>query len=96
MAKLRPLGDKILIKRVEAESKTKSGIVLPDTAKEKPKRGKVLAVGDGKRLDNGERAPFGVKKGDEVIFASYAGTEIKLDGEELMIMSEDDILAVVE
>jgi chaperonin GroES len=96
MAKLRPLGDKILVKRVEAESKTKSGIVLPDTAKEKPKRGKILAVGDGKRLDNGERAPFNVKKGDEVIFASYAGTEIKLDGEELMIMAEEDILAVVE
>jgi len=96
MAKLRPLGDKILVKRVEAESKTKSGIVLPDTAKEKPKRGKILAVGDGKRLDTGERAPVNVKKGDEVIFASYAGTEIKLDGEELMIMSEDDILAVVD
>jgi len=96
MSKLRPLGDKILIKRVEAESKTKSGIVLPDTAKEKPKRGKVLSVGEGKRLDTGERAPVNVKKGDEVIFASYAGTEIKLDGEELMIMSEDDVLAVVE
>jgi chaperonin GroES len=96
MAKLRPLGDKILVKRVEAESKTKSGIVLPDSAKEKPKRGKILAVGDGKRLDNGERAPFSVKKGDEVIFTSYAGTEIKLDGEELMIMSEEDILAVVD
>src|SRR5689334_22469160 len=96
MAKLRPLGDKILVKRVEAESKTKSGIVLPDTAKEKPKRGKVLSVGEGKRLDSGERAPVNVKKGDEVIFASYAGTEIKLDGEELMIMSEDDILAIVE
>jgi chaperonin GroES len=96
MPKLRPLGDKILVKRVEAESKTKSGNVLPDTAKEKPKRGKILAVGDGKRLDNGERAPVSVKKGDEVIFTSYAGTEIKLDGEELMIMSEDDVLAVVE
>ena len=96
MAKLRPLGDKILVKRVEAESKTKSGIVLPDTAKEKPKRGKVLSVGDGRRLDNGERASFSVKKGDEVIFTSYAGTEIKIDGEELIIMSEDDILAVVE
>jgi chaperonin GroES len=96
MAKLRPLGDKILIKRVEAETKTKSGIVLPDSAKEKPKRGKVLSVGEGKRLDSGERAPLGVKKGEEVIFASYAGTEIKLDGEELIIMSEDDILAVVE
>jgi chaperonin GroES len=96
MAKLRPLADKILVKRLEAESKTKSGIVLPDTAKEKPKRGTVLALGDGKRLENGERAKFNVKKGDQVIFASYAGTEIKVDGEELMIMSEDDILAVVE
>jgi chaperonin GroES len=96
MAKLRPLGDKILIKRVEAETKTKSGIVLPDTAKEKPKRGKVVSVGDGRRLESGERQPFAVKKGDEVIFASYAGTEIKLDGEELMIMSEEDILAIVE
>lgn len=96
MAKLRPLGDKVLVKRVEAESKTKSGIVLPDTAKEKPKRGKILSVGDGRRLETGERAPFSVKKGDEVIFTSYAGTEIKLDGEELIIMSEDDILAVVE
>lgn len=94
--KLRPLGDKILVKRVEAESKTKSGIVLPDSAKEKPKRGKVIAVGDGRRLENGDRAPFNVKKGDEVIFTSYAGTEVKIDGEELMIMSEDDILAVVE
>ena len=96
MPKLRPLGDKILVKRLEAESKTKSGIVLPDAAKEKPKRGKVLSVGDGRRLETGERAPFSVKKGDEVIFTSYAGTEIKLDGEELIIMSEDDILAVVE
>jgi chaperonin GroES len=82
MAKLRPLGDKILVKRVEAESKTKSGIVLPDS--------------DGKRLDTGEKAPFTVKKGDEVIFTSYAGTEIKLDGEEIIIMSEDDVLAVVD
>jgi len=96
MAKLRPLGDKILIKRVEAESKTKSGIVLPDSAKEKPKRGKVLSVGDGKRLDNGEKAPFTVKKGDEVIFNNYAGTEIKLEGEEVIIMSEDDVLAIVD
>jgi chaperonin GroES len=96
MAKLRPLGDKILVKRVEAETKTKSGIVLPDSAKEKPRRGKVISLGDGKRLENGERAAWNVKKGDEVIFASYAGTEVKIDGEELMIMSEDDILAVVE
>ena len=96
MAKLRPLGDKILVKRVEAETKTKSGIVLPDSAKEKPKRGKIIAVGDGKRLDNGERAKFSVKKGDEVLFTSYGGTEIKVEGEELLIMSEDDVLAVVE
>ena len=96
MAKLRPLGDKILVKRVEAESKTKSGIVLPDSAKEKPKRGKILAVGTGKRLDNGDLAQLSVKKGDEVIFTSYAGTELKLDGEEVMIMSEDDVLAIVE
>ena len=96
MAKLRPLGDKILVRRVEAETKTKSGIVLPDSAKEKPKRGKIIALGDGKRLESGERAPWNVKKGDEVIFASYAGTEVKIDNEELMIMSEDDILAVVE
>lgn len=96
MAKLRPLGDKILVKRVEAETKTKSGIVLPDSAKEKPKRGKIIAIGDGKRLENGDRAPFSVKKGDEVLFTSYAGTEIKVDGEELMIMSEDDILAIVD
>jgi chaperonin GroES len=96
MAKLRPLGDKILVKRVEAETKTKSGIVLPDSAKEKPKRGTVIAVGEGKRLDNGTRAPMHLKKGDEVLFTSYAGTEIKLDGDELMIMSEDDVLAVVE
>ena len=96
MAKLRPLGDKILVKRVEAETKTKSGIVLPDSAKEKPKRGKVLAIGEGKRLDDGKLAPMDVKKGDEVLFTSYAGTEIKLDGEEILIMSVDDVLAVVE
>ncbi len=96
MAKLRPLGDKILVKRVEAESKTKSGIVLPDSAKEKPKRGKVLAIGDGRRLDNGERAALTVKKGDEVLFTSYGGTEVKIDGEEVLVMSEDDVLAVVE
>ena len=96
MAKLRPLGDKILVRRLEAETKTKSGIVLPDSAKEKPKRGKIISLGDGKRLESGERAAWNVKKGDEVIFTSYAGTEVKIDGEELMIMSEDDILAVVE
>lgn len=96
MAKLRPLGDKILVKRLEAETKTKSGIVLPETAREKPKRGKVLSIGAGKRLDSGELSTFNVKKGDEVIFTSYAGTEVKIDGEELLIMSEDDVLAVIE
>jgi chaperonin GroES len=96
MAKLRPLGDKILVKRVEAETKTKSGIVLPDSAKEKPKRGKVVAVGTGKRLDDGTVAAFSVKIGNEVLFTSYGGTEVKIDGEELLIMTEDDVLAVVE
>ena len=94
--KLRPLGGNILVKRVEAETKTKSGILLPDSAKEKPKRGTILALGDGKVLENGEKAKFTVKKGDEVLFTSYAGSEIKIDGEELLIMSEDDILAIVE
>ena len=96
MAKLRPLGDKILVKRLEAETKTKSGIVLPDSAKEKPKQGTVMALGEGKRLEDGTRAPFNVKKGDRVLFTSYAGTEVKIDGEELMIMTEDDVLAIVE
>ena len=95
-AKVRPLGDKILLKRVEAESKTKHGIVLPETAKEKPKRGTVIAVGDGKLLDSGERAKFQVKKGDDVIFASYAGTEIKVDYEEYLVLSEDEVLAVID
>ncbi len=92
----RPLGDKIVLKRMEAEAVTKSGIVLPETAKEKPKRGKVLAIGEGKLLDNGQRAKFQVRKGDEVIFASYAGTEVKVNGEELLILSEDEVLAIIE
>jgi chaperonin GroES len=95
-SKLKPLNDKILLKRLEAESKTKSGIVLPETAKEKPKRGTVIAIGDGKMLDDGTRAKFQVKKGDEVIFASYAGTEVKIDNEEFLILSEDEVLAVIE
>jgi chaperonin GroES len=93
--KVRPLGDKVLVKRVEAESKTAGGIVLPDTAKEKPKRGVVQAVGDGKLLDNGERSKMQVNKGDEVLFSSYAGTEIKIDGEEFLIIDESEILAVL-
>ncbi|NLX03930.1 MAG: co-chaperone GroES [Phycisphaerae bacterium] len=94
--KLRPLGEKVLVKRLEAEEKTKGGIVLPDTAKEKPKRGKVVAVGSGKLLEDGKRSELQIKKGDEIIFTSYAGTEVKVDGEEYMIMDQSDILAVVE
>ncbi|HPD32232.1 MAG TPA: co-chaperone GroES [Phycisphaerae bacterium] len=93
--KVRPLGDKVLVKRVEAESKTAGGIVLPDTAKEKPKRGIVQAVGDGKLLENGERSKMQVNKGEEVLFSSYAGTEIKIDGEEFLIIEESEILAVL-
>ena len=91
-----PLGEKILIKRIEAEGKTAGGIVLPDTAKEKPREGKVIALGNGKLLKNGERAKFQVKKGERVLFSSYGGTEVKIDGEEYLLMSEDDILAVIE
>jgi chaperonin GroES len=94
--KVKPLNDKVLVKRLEAEEVTKGGIVLPDTAKEKPKEGEVLALGDGKLLDDGSRSPFQVKAGDRVIFSSYAGTEIKVGGEEYLILGEDDILAVVE
>ena len=93
--KIRPLGGKILIKRMEAEETTKGGIVLPDAAKEKPQKGTVLALGDGKLLDDGTRAEFQVKKGDTVLFTSYAGTEIKVSGEEYMLMDESDILAIL-
>ncbi|MBI4582358.1 MAG: co-chaperone GroES [Planctomycetes bacterium] len=94
--KIRPLGEKVLVKRVEAEDKTTGGIVLPDTAKEKPKRGVVQAVGDGKLLDSGKRSALQVSKGNHVLFSSYAGTEIKVDGEEFLIMDENDILAIVD
>jgi chaperonin GroES len=94
--KVVPLNDKIVVKRVEADEKTAGGILLPDTAKEKPKRGRVLSLGEGKRLDNGKRAPFQVKEGDHVLFTSYAGTEVTIDGQERLIMTEDDILAVIE
>ena len=93
--KIRPLNDKIVVKRVEAEAKTKGGMVLPDTAKEKPKEGIVVSLGSGKLLDNGSRAEFQVKAKDRVIFSSYAGTEVKVEGEELLILSEDDVLAVI-
>ena len=95
-AKIVPLNDKVLVRRLEAVEKTKGGIVIPDTAKEKPKEGKVIALGDGKLLDDGTRAKFQVKKGDRILFSSYAGTEIKVDGEEYLIMSEEDVLAVIE
>ena len=91
----RPLHDRVLVRRVEAEEKTAGGIVLPDSAKEKPKRGIVLATGNGRLLDNGKRSEMQVKKDDEVLFTAYAGTEIKLEGEEYMIMDESDILGVI-
>ena len=92
---IKPLGDKIVVERLEAEEKTSGGIVLPDTAKEKPKEGKVIAVGEGKLLENGKRAKFQVKKGDRILFSSYAGTEVTVDGKEYLVMSEEDVLAVV-
>jgi chaperonin GroES len=94
--KIRPLADKVLVERIEAESKTAGGIVLPDSAKEKPQRGKIVSVGEGKLLEGGERSKMQVKKGDEVLFTSYAGSEVKLDGKEYLIMDETDIMAVIE
>ena len=91
-----PLNDKIVVKRLEAESTTAGGIVLPDSAKEKPKQGRVVSLGDGKLLDNGKRAAFQVREGDRVLFTSYAGSEVKIGSEEYLIMTEDDILAIVE
>ena len=95
-SKITPLNDKILVERLAAEEVTKGGIVLPDTAKEKPREGKVVALGDGALLEDGKRAKFQVKKGDRIIFSSYAGTEVKVGGEEYLILTEDDVLAVVE
>ncbi|MCX7721193.1 MAG: co-chaperone GroES [Dictyoglomus thermophilum] len=94
--KLRPIGDRVVVKVIEQEEKTKGGIVLPDTAKEKPQQGKVIAVGTGRILDNGQKVPLEIKEGDRVIFAKYAGTEVKIEGEEYLILSERDILAVIE
>jgi chaperonin GroES len=95
-ATVTPLGDRVLVKRVEADEKTKGGIILPDTAKEKPREGIVVAVGNGKLLDNGNRQAMSVKAKDRVLFSSYSGSEIKLDGDELLILGEDEILAVIE
>ena len=94
--KVVPLGDKVVVKRVEAEEITAGGIVLPDSAQEKPQQGRVLSVGDGKLLPDGQRASHQVSEGDRVLFSSYAGTEVEVDSEDLLIMSEDDILAVLD
>lgn len=93
---IKPLADRVLVRPVEQEERTKGGIVLPDTAKEKPQMGKVLAVGPGRVLDNGERQALAINAGDQVLFAKYAGTEIKVDGEELLLVAERDILAIVK
>jgi chaperonin GroES len=94
--KLRPLQDRILVKRVEEEEKTKGGIIIPDTAKEKPAEGKVVAAGNGKLDENGKRIALEVKKGDRILFGKYSGTEVKIEGEEYLIMREDDVLGVIE
>ena len=95
-AKLRPLGDRVVIQPTPREEMTKSGIVLPDTAKEKPQEGKIIAAGPGRLTDEGTREPMDVKEGDTVLYAKYAGTEFKIEGEELLIVSQKDILAVVQ
>ncbi|ABW66359.1 co-chaperone GroES [Desulfosudis oleivorans] len=94
--KFRPLHDRILVKRVEEETKTKGGIIIPDTAKEKPIEGKVMAVGNGRLGEDGKLIPLEVKKGDRVLFGKYGGTEVKMDGQEYLIMREDDILGILE
>jgi chaperonin GroES len=94
--KIRPLQDRILVRRVEEEEKTKGGIIIPDTAKEKPQEGKVIAVGAGRVNEDGKVRPLDVKKGDRVLFSKYAGTEVNLDGEEHLIIREEDVLGVIE
>jgi chaperonin GroES len=94
--KLRPLDDRVIVKPSEAEEKTAGGIVLPDTAKEKPLRGKVIATGPGKQLDNGKRGEMSVKKNDEVIYGKYAGTEVEMDGKKYVILRESDVLGIIE
>lgn len=94
--KIRPLNDRVLVKRLEEEEKTKGGIIIPDTAKERPQEGEVVAVGNGKLLEDGRRVPLDIKVGDRVIFSKYAGTEVKIEGEEHLIMREDDILGIIE
>jgi chaperonin GroES len=94
--KVRPLNDRIIVKRLEEEEKTKGGIIIPDSAKEKPVEGKVIAVGDGRINKDGKKIPMEIKKGDRILFTKYGGTEIKMDGEEYLMMKEDDVLAVIE
>ncbi|MBI2061815.1 MAG: co-chaperone GroES [Nitrospirae bacterium] len=94
--KIRPIADRVLVKRLEEDQKTKGGIIIPDTAKEKPVEGQVVAVGDGKVNDDGKKVGMTVKKGDRIIFSKYAGTEVKLDGEEHLLMREEDILGILE
>ena len=94
--KIRPLNDRVLVQRMEEETKTKGGIIIPDTAKEKPAEGKVVAAGNGRLGDDGKRIPLESKKGDRVLFSKYGGTEVKVDGEEYLIMREDDILGIIE
>lgn len=94
--KVRPLHDRVIVKRVEEEEKTKGGIIIPDTAKEKPVEGKIVAVGKGKITENGNQQPLEVKEGDKILFGKYAGTEINIEGDEHLIMREDDIIAIVE
>jgi chaperonin GroES len=94
--KLRPLQDRILVQRVEEEERTKGGIIIPDTAKEKPAEGKVAAVGNGKVGEDGKRIKLEIKKGDRILFGKYSGTEVKIEGEEYLIMREDDVLGVIE
>ncbi len=93
---IRPLQDRLLVKRLEKDEKSKGGIIIPDTAKEKPQEGEVVAVGKGKVGDDGKVVPLDVKKGDKILFSKYAGTEIKIDGQEILIMREDDVLGVIE
>jgi chaperonin GroES len=94
--KIRPLQDRVIVTRVQEEERTKGGIIIPDTAKEKPQEGKVVAVGKGKRGDDGKVIPLDVKAGDKILFGKYSGSEVKLDGEEYLIMREEDILGVIE
>ncbi|HVO84402.1 MAG TPA: co-chaperone GroES [Syntrophobacteria bacterium] len=94
--KLRPLHDRVIVERLEEEERTGGGIIIPDTAKEKPQQGKVIAVGKGKVLENGQVIPLAVKEGDRILFGKYTGTDIKIEGDERLIMREDDILAVIE